>query len=137
MGLEKSPRDLAKRAPERPPRDPPETPFFGSPKLRIGVPLGEMLPRGAPALQVCNRFLGHSRGEIAGRGRRNWIRSLQNGFVCTRRRPLLNSLCGCLLRHPLEHVDLDCSICSRQPRRLPAATAGRRGNFPQRAHPPY
>jgi hypothetical protein len=40
-----------KRAPERPSRDPPETPFFGSPKLRIGVPLGGMLLRGAQALQ--------------------------------------------------------------------------------------
>jgi hypothetical protein len=131
-------QSLFRDPPERPPRRFSESPLRWAWRkvpetLRRGLPrdLLETLPRHPSSgplsfvleclsgeccrevLQRCNRFLGPSRGESADRRRRNWIRSLWNGFVCTRRRPLLNSLCGCLLRHLLEHVDLDYSICSR------------------------
>jgi hypothetical protein len=46
----RGPREKSPRPCEEGSQDPPETPFFGSPKLRIGVPLGRMLPRGAPVL---------------------------------------------------------------------------------------
>jgi hypothetical protein len=96
------------------PRDPPETlprhPSLDPLSSVFGVPLGGMLPRGAPALQPFPGSL--SWGE-------RWQREeeLDKEFaerVClheeeaTAEFPLRLST-----RHLLEHVNLDCSICSR------------------------